>query len=317
MTHVLRALDLCCGAGGWACAARGLPLRITHAFDRWHDAAMTYKINHPETAVVEIDLATGAALETIRPLAGSVDVVLGGVPCEWLSVFRNGWNPANTVSEEERARGRRLLDACLRIVEVLAPRWWCLEDVVGLVKELPPLMPYQVLDASAYSAQRRRRVFVGEFPPPERGANREVLADHLRPGPYRIGRRTWHRTPATSSAFTADRTYGWDPTEKARTVCGAINSRRDADLSILDETLPGGKRQMEWQEAARLQGFPADYLFFGSPTTVAKQVGQAVQVDLGRAILEAMCRKAQKKRRTPNHDARKRLARCDDGPDSL
>jgi len=285
---VIRAIDLCCGAGGWACAARGTAVRITHAFDRWHDAAMTYKINHPETAVVEIDLASEAGLETIRRLRGRVDVVLGGIPCEWLSIFRNGWNPANTVSDEERARGRRLLDACLAMVEALEPRWWCLEDVVGLARELPPMTPYQVHDASGWSAQRRKRLFVGQFPSPVPTGNREILADHLRPGPYRIGRRTWGRTPVTSSAFAADRTYAWRPEAKARTICGSINSRRDAELSILDERIPGGKRQMEWQEGARLQGFPGDYLFFGSPTTVAKQIGQAIQIDLGHAILEAI-----------------------------
>ncbi|MBM3956596.1 MAG: DNA cytosine methyltransferase [Gemmatimonadetes bacterium] len=44
---------------------------------------------------------------------------------------------------------------------------------------------------------------------------------------------------------------------------------------------------------ARLQGFPEDYLFFGSPTAVWKMIGQAVQIDAGRAILAAIAADAQ------------------------
>jgi site-specific DNA-cytosine methylase len=57
----------------------------------------------------------------------------------------------------------------------------------------------------------------------------------------------------------------------------------------MDDQVPGRKRQLEWQEAALAQGFPADYLFYGSPTRVAKMIGQAIQIDLGRAILKAIC----------------------------
>ena len=47
-------------------------------------------------------------------------------------------------------------------------------------------------------------------------------------------------------------------------------------------------RNPEWQELAALQGFPLDYLFYGSPTDVMKMVGRAVQIDLARAILSGI-----------------------------
>lgn len=39
---------------------------------------------------------------------------------------------------------------------------------------------------------------------------------------------------------------------------------------------------------ARVQGFPNDYLFCGATTRVAEQIGQAIPIQVGRAILEAV-----------------------------
>ncbi|MCU0114877.1 DNA cytosine methyltransferase [Curtobacterium poinsettiae] len=45
-------------------------------------------------------------------------------------------------------------------------------------------------------------------------------------------------------------------------------------------------RPITHQEAARLQGFPDDFLWYGSKTEIAKQIGNAVPVGLARAIAE-------------------------------
>ena len=37
-------------------------------------------------------------------------------------------------------------------------------------------------------------------------------------------------------------------------------------------------------EAARLQGFPDDYKWFGSKYSIARQIGNAVPLDLGQAL---------------------------------
>jgi len=283
----IRAIDLCCGAGGWACAARGLPIQITHAFDLCDVACRTYRLNH-ETNVVCGDLRDAAVQAEVRALASRVDLVLGGIPCEWLSIYRNVSGGAAQISDGELGAERETLDSILRLVRDLAPRWWCLEDVAGLAKQLPPLVPWVEIDAAAYGPQRRKRIYVGEFPLPPEGQSTETLKDRLRPGPWRIGSRTFGRTPVKSKSFRQACCYAAMPGEKSPTVC-ATSSRRDADLAVVDPAVPGGKRQLEWQEAARLQGFPEDYLFYGSPTDVWRQVSQAIQIDLGRAILAAIC----------------------------
>ena len=85
------AIDLCCGAGGWACAARGLAIRIVLAIDFWEPAATTYRLNHPETEVLCADVRDESVRQKILDLAKDrgVSLILGGIPCEWLSVYRH------------------------------------------------------------------------------------------------------------------------------------------------------------------------------------------------------------------------------------
>lgn len=285
----ISAIDLCCGAGGWACAARGLPIRIVAAVDRWEAACRTYQRNHPQTEVIHGDLNDADVAARMVRIAReeSVDLVLGAIPCEWISVRRN---ITRGCTDAERQEGRRVLDAVLAIIAEIGPRWWCLEDVIQIRKELPippplPIPTIAVLDAAHWSAQRRRRCYFGRFPRPAPARDGRLLRDALRPGPYRIGRRADGRKVVHSHAFAADTVFGAREDRKGPTVC-AVDSRRDAELVILDGDRP--PRQLEWQEAAMLQGFPADYLFFGSLGDVWKMVGQAVQVDLARAILESI-----------------------------
>ena len=289
-TAPLRAIDLCCGAGGWACAARGTNLRIVLAVDLWDVCCRTYKLNHPGVDVTCGDLREPEVQRRILDAASAagVDVVLGAIPCQWLT--RKRGKNFNPVGQDEKDRERATLAAVLGLVEAIAPRYWCLEDVVGLAAELPPGIPTLELDSGNYSAQRRKRLYVGEFPRSvlTRGQCPRVMASELRPGPYRIGRRAADRKLSRAATFTADTAYAASMARKSPTIC-ALGSRRDPDLVIVDPAIPGGRRQIEWQEAAGLQGFPADYVFYGSPTDVSLMVGQAVQIDTARTIIEDIC----------------------------
>jgi len=289
----LKAIDLCAGAGGWACAAKGLPIEIVAAVDFWEPACQTYRLNWPLTTVIEGDLRDVDVQAKVRDIAEAqgVQLLLGGIPCGWLSVVRRAFH--NTPKEAERSEERATLAAVLVLVERIAPRWWCLEDVPAIVDELPAGTPWIALDSADFSAQRRKRVYVGRFPRPQgvgplmTPRSKAVLAALLRPGPYRIGRRAIGRTLVTASAYAPDTACASRPADKAPTVC-CVTSRRDVENLVRDEWLPGGVRQLEWQEAAALQGFPTDYLFFGSASDVGKQIGRAVQIDTARVILRGI-----------------------------
>ena len=285
----LRAIDLLSGAGGWACAARGLPIRIVLAADLWDVCCRTYGLNHPQTELICGDVREVETQHRIfNSCEGHIDLVLGAIPCEWLSVRRR-LGRLNAVTDAERDRERATLSAVLDLVKLLEPAYWCLEDVVGLADELPEGTPSIRLDSADFSAQRRKRLYVGEFPAPilSPDVHRDGLRlrDKLRAGPFRIGRRAADRELVSANAFAPDKVYAANPDRKSPTIC-AFGSRRDAELVIVDEDLAGGRRQIEWQEGAALQGFPEDYVFYGSPGDVWKMIGQAIQIDTGRAILE-------------------------------
>jgi site-specific DNA-cytosine methylase len=291
--RTLRAIDLCCGAGGWSCAASGLPIRIELAVDLWDVCARTHQLNHPQTTVLLGDVREPATRQTILDATGgSVDLVLGAIPCEWLT-YRRSHAMHNAPTEAEIASARATLAAVLDLVRELKPSWWCLEDIVQLERELPPRTPCWKCNSAVFSAQARRRLYVGRFPPPIMVApNRSLARDVLRPGPYRIGRRTADRIVQTSRTFTPQTLYCQKLNQKMRTIV-AFSSRWDGEFAILDPAIAGGRRQIEWQEMAAAQGFPPEYVFYGSPSDVAKQIGQAVQIETGRAILQEIVKDAR------------------------
>ena len=293
--QVLYAIDLCSGAGGWACAALGLPIKIVLAVDLWDVACQTYRLNHGFnqhcTEVFQGDLREAETQQKVMAVANQYPrdrlIFLGGIPCEWLSTYRH----LQKVKPAELEKERATLDTCLALRDQVQPRWWCFEDVPQIQKHLPLMTPGQLINARNYSAQRRKRFFVGDFPPPALQACSQTLKHKVRPGPYRIGSRAYGRTPQTHRTFTPEATLGAWLHRKGPTVA-CISSRRDAEWVVVDDSVPGGIRQIEWQEAAALQGFPESYLFYGSPGDVATQIGRAIQIDTGRAILTSMCRVA-------------------------
>jgi site-specific DNA-cytosine methylase len=282
------AIDLCSGAGGWSCAARNQPFEVVAAVDLWDVACQTYTLNHPHVRVLNRDVRDPMLLNDLLDIIGGRRplVVLGGIPCEWISVYRN-LSPAKAAETKDQ---QEVLDACLSLVKALEPEFYCLEDVAQLIPHLPIMTPHSILNARGWSAQRRKRVFVGNFPLPENPKNNQTLSDMILPGPYRIGRRAFGRTPQRSRTFSNKTTLGCELDRKGPTVTGQC-SRRDAEMVLVDPSVPGGMRNFEWQELALLQGFPTDYLFYGAPTDVVKQVGRAIQIDLGHAIINKMCHK--------------------------
>ena len=301
MTRRLRAIDICAGAGGWACAARGLPIDILAAVDLDGGALATYQHNTPRVTAIQADVRDiqgdprGLMLIKDGRADGHyrgrdpIDLVLGGIPCETISILRNGWAPKTKPESGEVAQWTQTLDACLRLVSEINPRWWCLEDVVQVVRHLPPMTPHVILNSAEFSPQRRRRAYIGSFPVPTPPGDHRLLRDCLRPGPYRLGKRCINRTPVRTNQFGNDTCAYWDPDRKARVIC-ALGSRHDVESVVVDGNL---RRQLTWQEAAIAQGFPPDYVFLGSESQVSKWIGQAVQIDTGRAILEAIVREHQ------------------------
>lgn len=299
---MIRALDLCCGAGGWLCAARGLPVEFVAAADRAADCLETVQLNHaadhPGCRLLQCDLATEEGVaQVLDACRGGVDLVVGGIPCEQVSTARHGLKE----SVEGMRPWHALIDRCFDLVRLLRPRWWCLEDVIQVEKHLPPPLHLGIpfacrrIQASRYGPQRRLRTFVGRFPPPappEPGPR--TLGEILRPGPHRTqpgqaaldrvpdgcGRRSAHIGRTKARVLSPDRP---SPCVISSTDLGSRQRR-----AYMVERGDGLLRQLSWQEMALLQGFPGDYLFAANQGRTSKMVGQAIPIQVGRAILRAI-----------------------------
>lgn len=305
----LRAIDLCCGAGGWAAAARGLPIEFVAVADIMADCLETWRQNHqpdhPECRRLLVDLSTPEGIDQIRKnLVGRIDIVLGGIPCEQISCLRG----SSPVTADEMDAWYRLLDNCLYFVRDVRPRWWAFEDVVQIDRRLPlelavgmPI-PRMRLDAKDFGPQFRKRMFLGVFPRPEPDPDRHTVAECLRPGPHQsipdpelyqiVKAYNGSRGPSRVDNNKMRVLVPTRPSPTIPTDFGHRGGRQRRQFLVEDER--GRVRILDWHEAAIIQGFPEDYLFAAPLGRTCEMIGRAIPIYVGRAILKAIVAEAQR-----------------------
>ena len=291
----LAAIDLCCGAGGWAAAARGLPIRWRAVVDIAADCLETWRQNHaedhPGCRIMPLDLSEPEGIDQIVALGNGVDLIVGGIPCAEISPARG----SIPVAPEQMQRWWDLLDGCLAIVDRLCPPWWCFEDVIGIEKHLPlpvchgKAIPLRRINAAEFGPQSRLRTYLGVFPEPKGGKG--SLRDCLLEGPHLTvaDAEKLQPNPDNRNRVFKDFARILSPSDPCPTITGSFSCRggRQKRTWIVEDHR-GRRRQLSWQEAALVQGFPRDYLFAGAVGRTCEMIGQAIPVQVGRAILKAI-----------------------------
>ncbi len=168
--HRRRVLDLFCGAGGLSLGLEQAGAFVTTAgVDLLADRIATFTANHPCADGLAADL-TALSHARLRALAGQVDVVVGGPPCQGFSSIR----PFRTLTEGDPRNS--LVEHFVLVIAGLQPRWFLFENVVGLLthqdghrlaalvaglEEAGYRVDWRVLNAARHGVpQRRERVFV-------------------------------------------------------------------------------------------------------------------------------------------------------------
>lgn len=192
-------IDLFSGCGGLSLGFEQAGFTVKMGIDNWEDAIVTFRRNHPHAMGLVADLASQkpealCASQGLSP--GSVDVVVGGPPCQGFSIAgkRQANDPRNS-----------LYKAFVNFVDYLRPKAFVLENVpnllsigngkirdkiIGDFKRLGYNITFQILTASDYGVpqNRRRVIFVGlnngntyEFPsaktPEQKVTTRDALSD--------------------------------------------------------------------------------------------------------------------------------------------
>lgn len=162
-------IDLFCGCGGFSYGFMSAGLKIVLGIDLWKDATITYKHNHPNSAVINQDITTVTAKELLHAAnleANDVDVIIGGPPCQGFSIS------GKRLIDDPR---NKLYKSFVEMVRDIQPKMFVMENVPGLysmakgaIKEqiiadfgaLGYIVNTQPLTASDYGVpQARKRVF--------------------------------------------------------------------------------------------------------------------------------------------------------------
>lgn len=283
----IEAIDICSGAGGWACAAdrlEGKPVKIVAVVDRDEDSLETYKLNHcrPGGVAEGAEFILHDAITINYQRFTGIKLVLGGIPCETISVARQN-APAGGA---ELFIWLDLLKAMLGAIETINPTHWCYEDVVQVLNYVPSGTPFFKINSDQFSPQSRIRAYLGNCPIPLAQNDPRTLKDCIIKAPAYLPLTTFRKKPnPRGSAWYDPGTYrALGLNEKVPTI---MNGSKDYGSHVIH--FPNGHRRcMTIPEQARAQGFPDDYIFLATQRRMAKMVGQAIQIDTGVAILEGI-----------------------------
>lgn len=305
----LTCLELCAGAGGQAIGLERAGFEPVALVEIDRHACETLRRNRPQWRVTETDLRKFGAHEF-----HGTDLVCAGVPCPPFSIA------SKQLGESDE---RNLFPDALRIVSEVQPRAVLFENVPGLAKpvfrdvlgrilgrltELGYVPEARVLNASDYGTPQLRP--------------RLVIAA-MRPGVFAHFR--WPK-PSGPAATAGDalremmKSNGWQGADEwaeqaasvAPTLVGGSKKHGGADLGptrarmawarlgvdgrgLADEAPPRGYSgipRLTVTMAARLQGFPEDWVFSGGKTAAYRQIGNAfppqVSCAVGTQIAEAL-----------------------------
>lgn len=168
-TNQYSLLDLFSGCGGLSYGFQQAGFEVIAGIDNWKDALATFQKNHPTSQGILMDLAVASSSKISQQINKSIDVIVGGPPCQGFSISgkRNPDDPRNL-----------LYKSFLSVIDYFKPKAIVMENVPNMVsiaqgqireqiladfKRLGYQVQYKILLASDYGVpqNRRRVIFVG------------------------------------------------------------------------------------------------------------------------------------------------------------
>jgi len=296
----IKYIDLFCGIGGFRIAAMqvferyNILSKCVFSSDIDLYARKTYYANFGDHPVGDIT----------RIPADSIpdhDLLFAGFPCQPFSIIGNGKGLDDT-------RGTLFFDIA-RILKAKHPKGFVLENVKRLVshkggytlkriietlQELGYFVDYKVLNALDYGLpQKRERVFIVGFykpilfPWPLKTKNRMLLSEILEKD---VEKKFYASDYIRKKRIAKHRAKDF-PSIWHENKAGNIGSypyscalRAGASHNYL---LVNGERRLTPREMLRLQGFPDSFKIVVPDTQTRKQAGNAVPINVVRAVLES------------------------------
>ena len=292
----MRVVSLFSGAGGLDLGFIQAGHDVVWANDIYADAVSTYRLNIG-THIVEADIHDVKS-EDIP----DCELVIGGFPCQGFSV-------ANVKRHSADSRNS-LYKELLRVIKDKKPNYFLAENVKGILsldkgkvfemilKDFSDAgynVSYKVLNSADYGVpQKRERVIVVgvrkdlpyeyEFPKCTHSVDgkeetlkwvsvSDALSEFPDPDkPNDVPNHTYSKYKLNFNGYIGHRPL--DPLAPAPTV----TARGDNKGGVVILPHPNNNRRMTCRELATIQSFPPDYFFYGSNSSIYRQIGNAVPV---------------------------------------
>ncbi len=293
----MNVVDLFCGCGGLSLGFENAGMNVVAAFDNWLDALTVYRNNFSHPAIRADLNNVNESVKAIRPY--SPDMIIGGPPCQDFSSAGK--------RDEDNGRGG-LTVSYARIISEIRPQWFVLENVERILKtqKLQDALKifrsagygltYTVLNAALCGVpqKRKRFVMIGKL-----GANDdfmkatllEKLSDHeMSVAEYfgdRLKIKYYYRHPrsyARRGIFSTN-----EPSATIRGVNRPMPKGYTLHTGDPVKSLDG-IRPLTFLERSMIQTFPEDFNFDGTKTNIEQMIGNAVPVNLGYYIADAIFR---------------------------
>ncbi|MDQ1852410.1 DNA cytosine methyltransferase [Bacillus stercoris] len=162
------AIDLFSGCGGLSQGLKQAGFQVQVAVEIDTETARTYKLNHPETRIINKDIREVGKADISKEVNGKeIDLIAGCPPCQGFSKIGN-LNKKNGYSDSRN----ELVIEFFRIVELIKPNFIMLENVPGLsqyslfnkiindLSDLGYYLDYKIVDIANYGVPQRRKRLV-------------------------------------------------------------------------------------------------------------------------------------------------------------
>lgn len=127
------AIDLCSGCGGLSLGLKRAGFEVLAAVDNDALSVETYRMNHPNTHVVEDDIRSvdpAALMKDLNLNQGELDLLAGCPPCQGFSTLRT-FNGNRNVDEEMND----LIFEFIRFARAFLPKALMIENVPALLRD--------------------------------------------------------------------------------------------------------------------------------------------------------------------------------------
>lgn len=299
----MRVVDLFCGCGGLSLGFEKAGMDIVAAFDNWVDALTVYRNNftHPAIRLDLLDVRT--SVQTIKPY--NPDMIIGGPPCQDFS----------SAGKRDEDNGRGDLTVCYaEIISTIKPQWFVMENVERILKtqKLQDALKlfraagygltYTVLNAALCGVpqKRKRFVMIGKLGAKDDFMKSELLknlSDHeMSVAEYfgdKLSIKYYYRHPRSYVRRGIFSTL--EPSATIRGVNRPMPKGYKLHPGDPVDSLEG-IRPLTSRERSMIQTFPEDFKFDGTKTDIEQMIGNAVPVNLGYFIADAIIRYSGEKR---------------------